>query len=147
MIRRLVAVALVLLAAMPAVASALSVAEVARELRCPTCNQTLDISHAPAAEDMKRIIGEHIEAGWDKQRIIDAMVADFGPEVLATPPKSGFNLVAWLVPALVLAAGLVAVPFITRAWSRRRRGADEAVPELSEEDAARVDDELRRGGY
>ncbi len=145
MIRRLLLVALLLLAALPAVASALSVSEVARELRCPTCNQPLDVSHAPAAEDMKRFIAARIDEGWEKQQIIDALVADFGPDVLATPPKSGFNLVAWVVPAIVLLLGLIAVPFITRAWASRRRtaGAD-PPPELSDEDAARVDEELRR---
>lgn len=145
MIRRLLLVALLLVAALPATASALSVSEVARELRCPTCNQPLDVSHAPAAEDMKRFIAARIEEGWDKQRIIDALVEDFGPEVLATPPKSGFNLLAWVVPFAVLGLGLIAVPFITRAWARRRRtaGAD-PPPELSPEDAARVDEELRR---
>ena len=45
----------------------------------------------------------------------------------------------------LLLLGLIAVPFITRAWASRRRtaGAD-PPPELSDEDAARVDEELRR---
>ena len=74
MLRRFVVVALIALLALPAMASALSVSEVARDLRCPTCNSPLDVSNAPAAIDMKRFIAQRIDQGWDKQRIIDARV-------------------------------------------------------------------------
>jgi cytochrome c-type biogenesis protein CcmH len=144
-LRRVIAVALVLFISLPGVAAALSVNEVSRELRCPTCNAPLDTSNSPAANDMKRFIADRIAEGWDKERIIDAMVADFGDQVLATPPKSGFNLVAWIVPAAVAIVGLIMVPFLTRAWTRRRSGADaETVAELSPEERARIDAELRR---
>jgi cytochrome c-type biogenesis protein CcmH len=143
--RRAAALALLALLVLPGVAGALGVNEVARELRCPTCNAPLDVSNAPAAQDMKRYIAARIDEGWDKQRIIDAMVADFGPQVLATPPKSGFGLVAWLVPAGVVLVGLVSVPLVMRALSRRRPGEPDPVsPEPSAEDRARVDRELRR---
>ncbi len=144
MVRRLVVVALIVLLALPAMASALSVSEVARDLRCPTCNSPLDVSNAPAAIDMKRFISQRIDAGWDKQRIIDALVDDFGEGVLSTPPKKGFNLVAWVVPIVVLLLGVLAVPFITRAWARRRSDTDPEGPDLSPEDAARVEQELRQ---
>jgi cytochrome c-type biogenesis protein CcmH/NrfF len=144
-VRRVVAVVLMALVAFPSLASALSVNEVARELRCPTCNAPLDTSNSPAAIDMKRFISERIAEGWDKERIIDAMVADFGNQVLATPPKSGFNLVAWIVPAAVALIGVIMVPLLTRAWARRRSGADaDAAPELSSADRERIDAELRR---
>ena len=115
MIRRVAVIALILLAALPALASALTVTEVARELRCPTCNTPLDVSNAPVAQDMKAYIAVHIRRGETKQQIIDGLVGEFGTEVLATPPKSGFDLIAWLAPALVVAAGLAAIPFMTRA--------------------------------
>jgi cytochrome c-type biogenesis protein CcmH len=141
---RILALALALALLLPGLAGALSVSEVARELRCPTCNQPLDVSNAPAAEDMKRYIGERISEGWDKERIIDAMVADFGTQVLATPPKSGFNLVAWVVPAAVAVLGIIAVPLVARTWMRRRDGDPPPAAELSPEERARVDEELRR---
>ena len=142
-LRRALAAAAVLLLLLPAAAGALSVAEVSRELRCPTCNAPLDVSNSPAANEMKAFIAERIDAGWNKGRIIDAMVDEFGTQVLATPPKSGFNLLAWVVPIGAGLAGLVALPMITCAWARRRpRPA--AVPELSDEDRARIDAELRR---
>jgi cytochrome c-type biogenesis protein CcmH len=145
--RALVLLALLVLAALPAAAGALTVSEVAREVRCPTCNTPLDVSSSPAATDMKQYIAERIDAGWSKQRIIDGLVAEFGEEVLATPPKSGFDLIAWLVPGLVILAGIIAIPLLAWAWSRRRAGPDGAEPPPpTPEEARRLEDELRRMG-
>lgn len=141
----LVVAALILLA--PAGALGLSVSEVAQELRCVTCGTPLDVSNAPAAQRMKARIALRISQGATKQQIIDEFVADFGRQVLATPPKRGFDLVAWLLPALAVVAGLCAIPFVTRSWSKRRAaGAAAAVPQLSAEDQARVDRELEALG-
>jgi cytochrome c-type biogenesis protein CcmH len=142
-ILRAVVVALVALAAVPALAGALTVNDVAREVRCPTCATPLDVSSAPVAQDMKQYIAQRIEAGWTKERIIDGLVDEFGSGVLATPPKSGFDLVAWIVPALAVALGLAAIPLVARAWARRP-GARDDPPALSPEEARRVDEELRR---
>jgi cytochrome c-type biogenesis protein CcmH len=144
LLRRALAVAAVLLAALPAVAGALTVNEVAREVRCPTCQTPLDVSSAPVALDMKQYIAERIDAGWDKERIIDGLVAEFGEGVRATPPKSGFDLIAWVVPALVVALGLAAIPLLARAWSRRSRAATEDVPAPTPEEARRLEEELKR---
>jgi cytochrome c-type biogenesis protein CcmH/NrfF len=145
--RRAAAVLLCLLAALlaaPAVAGALNVNDVAREVRCPTCNTPLDVSNAPVAQDMKRFIAVRIERGWSKQRIIDALVAEFGEDVLATPPKSGFDLIAWVVPGIVVAVGLASIPFLTRAWRRRPSASAAEGPPPTEDEARRLDEELRR---
>ncbi len=143
--RRVLLLALVVLAALPAAASALTVNEVAREVRCPTCNTPLDVSNSPAASDMKVFIAERIDQGWDKERIIDALVVEFGDGVLATPPKSGFDLIAWLVPGLAVLAGIVAAGLLAWRWSRRRPAAAGAeAPPPTPEEARRLDDELRR---
>ena len=142
MIRRLVLVCLICLLAAPALASALTVRDVAREVRCPTCNTPLDVSNAPVALDMKAYIQERIDAGWSKQRIIDGLVDEFGTQVLATPPKSGFDLIAWIVPALAVALGLAAIPVIARTWARR--APPDAAPgiQITDEERRRLDEEL-----
>ena len=145
MIRRAALVLLVLLAALPASALALTVNDVAREVRCPTCNTPLDVSSAPVALDMKEYIAARIDAGWEKDRIIDGLVDEFGEDVLATPPKSGFDLVAWIVPALAVALGLAAIPVIARTWSRPGPGGP-APPAPTAEEQQRLDEELRRLG-
>lgn len=141
--------ALVALAALPAVAGAVTVTEVAKEVRCPTCNTPLDVSNSPAASDMKAYIAERIDRGWDKQRIIDGLVDEFGQGVLATPPKSGFDLIAWLVPGLAVLAGLVGIGLLAWAWSHRRPASaagGPSPPPPTPEEARRLDDELRRLG-
>ena len=139
--------ALLLLVVVPATAGAVTVNEVAREVRCPTCNTPLDVSSSPAATDMKQYIAERIDRGWDKQRIIDGLVDEFGEGVLATPAKSGFDLVAWLVPGLAVLAGLVAIGLLAWTWSRRRPAAASAEPAPpTAEEARRIVDELRRLG-
>jgi len=145
-IRRALAAAMLLLVAIAAaapVAGAYTVDEVAREVRCPTCNTPLNVSNSPLAERMRQYIAERRQEGWSKQRVIDGLVQEFGSNVLATPPKSGFDLIAWLVPGLAVLAGLCAIPIITRLWARRRTPAA-AVPAPEGEDARRLDEELGR---
>ncbi len=98
----------------PSVASALTVTEVARELRCITCGTTLDVSHATSAERLKVIIKEKIDAGLTKSQIIAFMEDEFGRNILATPPKSGFDLVAWVVPPVLVLGGLVVIVAVAR---------------------------------
>lgn len=143
----LAAVALLVLAllvlALPAIASAVTVNEVAKEVRCPTCNTTLDVSSSPVASDMRIYIKDRIDEGWTKEEIIDGLVVEFGPEVRTTPPKSGFDLVAWIVPALAVAFGLAMIPVLTRLWARRGRGGRRGPPPTEEEEA-RLQERLER---
>jgi cytochrome c-type biogenesis protein CcmH len=128
-----------------------TLAEVERELWCPTCNQALPLSDAPVADRMRAFIRERIDAGDTKSEIKAALVDSFGEGVLAAPPKKGFNLLAWILP---LAGGLVAVAVVgvaARRWSRGRpdepgrldasaNGRGPLDPELER----RVDEELAR---
>jgi cytochrome c-type biogenesis protein CcmH len=118
-------------------------ADLEAELVCPVCETTLDQSTAPVAERMKAFIRTQIAAGDSEQEIKDALVAEFGPEVLAEPPKGGFGLLAWLLPLGALVVGAIVVAILIRRWTRRERAApdDERLdPELER----LVDDELSR---
>lgn len=144
--RRFLAVVAVAAAALaPAAAGAgpPNAADLEAELVCPVCETTLDQSNAPIAERMKLYIRERIAAGDSEREIKDALVAEFGPGVLATPQKSGFGLLAWLLPLVAIAGGLVAVTLLARSWARGR-AADRAVSPLEPELDRRVDEELAR---
>ena len=95
-------------------------ADLEAELVCPVCETTLDQSNAPVAERMKLFIRERIAAGDSEQEIKDALVAEFGEGVLATPAKRGFGLLAWFLPLAALAVGAIALAVLVRGWSRRR---------------------------
>jgi len=118
-------------------------ADLEAEVVCPVCETTLDQSNAPVAERMKLYIRERIAAGDTEQQIKDALVLEFGPGVLATPEKSGFGLLAWLLPLVVLVVGAVVVGLLVRTWSRGRGETPEEVS-LDPELERRVDEELAR---
>ena len=123
-----------------------SPADLESQLVCPVCGTTLDQSDAPIAQRMKRYIRQRLAAGASEKQIKAELVDQFRPAVLAEPPKSGFDLLAWLVPLGILAAGAVGVGVIAWGWSRRRSGEGETAtpPELDAELERRVDAELRR---
>jgi cytochrome c-type biogenesis protein CcmH len=118
-------------------------ADLEAELVCPVCETTLDQSDAPVAQRMKTFIRERIAAGDSEEEIKDALVAELGTGVLATPSKSGFGLLAWLVPLGALVAGAIAVALLVRSWSRRRAPPEPERP-LDPELDHRVDEELAR---
>ena len=139
-------VALALLAAAllaPAAVAAPNPADLEAELVCPTCKTTLDQSDAPVARRMKQIIRTRIAEGATEQQIKDELVAQFGSGVLAEPPKSGFDLLAWLVPLGLLGAGGVGVAALAWGWSRRG-GAPDAGAAVDPELERRLDDALER---
>ena len=120
-------------------------ADLEAELVCPVCETTLDQSNAPVAERMKTFIRVRIAAGDSEEEIKDALVAEFGPEVLAEPPGGGFGLLAWLLPLVALAGGAMAVGLLIRSWSRRRESpAPAAADQLDPQLERLVDEELAR---
>jgi cytochrome c-type biogenesis protein CcmH len=150
---RLLAAGLVALAlAGPAVASEEqpTLADLEDEVVCPVCApQTLDQSSSAIARNMKRFIAERIAAGDTKTEIKQALVAEFGPGVLAAPPKEGFDLLAWLLPLVGLGLGLAALTVAAWRWSVARdssiaasspNGSGPIEPELER----RLDEELAR---
>ena len=146
MAARVVLVATVVLASFAATVSAVaapSPSDLEAEFVCPTCKTTLDQSDSPIARRMKQVIRSSLAEGKTEVQIRDQLVAQFGPAVVAEPPKKGFDLLAWLVPLGILAAGAVGVGAI--AWGWRRRRADEPPPApLDPALERRVDAELER---
>ena len=85
------------------------------ELMCPVCDgQTIDQSHAQIAEDMKQTVREKIAAGESNQEIRDYFVARYGEVVLASPDASGFNLIVWVMPVLLIGGGILAVFWVLK---------------------------------
>ena len=118
-----------------------SAAELESELVCPICDTTLDTSNAEIARRMKAFIRARIAAGDRKSEIKAALVAQFGPRVLAVPPRKGFDWVAWLLPLAGIGVAAVAVGALAWRWSRARP-RDE--PPLDPELERRLDAELAR---
>jgi len=119
-----------------------TLADLEGEVMCPVCDTTLDQSSSPAARQIKDFIVLRIEAGDSKGEIKDRLVAEYGPEILAAPPKKGFDLLAWLLPFVGLFGGAILLAVLAWRWSRGRE--PEAPSALSPALERRVDDELAR---
>lgn len=135
--------ALALLAPATAAAPRASLTDIEDEVMCLECGTALNVSVSEVADQEREFIAELIAQGKTKQQVKDALVAEYGPRVLAEPSDDGFDLTAWLVPALAALAALALVLLTARRWRRARpAGADDQDPGLDPDDARRLDAEL-----
>jgi cytochrome c-type biogenesis protein CcmH len=140
-----VAAALLLAAAPPQPKTTLP--DVEDEVMCPICGTALNLSGAPQADRERAFIRRQIAAGKTKDEIKDELVAQYGTQVLAEPPKSGFDLTAWLVPGAAILLAAVAIAIGLRRWRRAARGGgppDGGGPPLEPAEAERLDADLAR---
>jgi cytochrome c-type biogenesis protein CcmH len=143
--RALVAALLALAVLAPAAAAEprASLPDIEDEVMCLECGTALNVSVSDVADQERDFIAELIARGKSKQEIKDALVAEYGPRVLAVPSGGGFDLTAWLVPALAALAALALVLLTARRWRRARPAAVDAdQPALDPDDARRLDAEL-----
>lgn len=151
--RRLAAALLALGLLLGAPASALSqgpkasLPDIEDEVMCVVCGTLLELSGSPSAQRQKVFIREQIALGRDKEEIKDALVAEYGEEVLALPDNSGFDLTAYAVPAVGVALGAGGIAFGVLGWRRRREeeAASETATRAPEGAAAeRLDADIAR---
>ncbi len=126
-----------------------SLPDVEDEVMCPICGTALNLSFSPQADRERAFIRREIAAGKTKEQIKDELVAQYGTEVLAEPPKSGFDLMAWLVPVLAIAVAAIAIAIGLRRWRRAggRGGGPppgRGDPPLDPADAERLNTDLAR---
>jgi cytochrome c-type biogenesis protein CcmH len=117
--------------------------ELENDVMCPVCNTTLAQSDSDAARAIERVIRSEIAAGWTKSRIKRELVRQYGPSILAAPPKHGFDLLAWLLPLVGLAAGAALLGAAAWRWTRSR-GDDAPPPVTSPNGRGRLDPGLER---
>jgi cytochrome c-type biogenesis protein CcmH len=137
-----------LLFAAPALASERhpTLAELEPQIMCPVCHTTIDQSDSAIAQRMKSFIRGRIAAGDTASQIKDKLVAQFGPAVLANPPKKGFDLLVWVLPLVGVVGGAAVLGVLAWRWSRGR-GAEQlrsAGGPLEPELEQRLDEELAR---
>ena len=92
-----------------------------RMIMCPVCPaETIDQAQVEISFQMRAVVREMLADGKQRDEILDFFVERYGKDILAAPPKTGANLVAWLAPVGGFGAGLVAVFLIIRSMSRQR---------------------------
>ena len=126
-----------------------NLADISDEVMCTVCGVPLELAlEAPQAEAERDFIRELIAEGKTKDEIKDALVVEYGDNVLAVPGDEGFDLFAWLIPIGAFLVAAVAIALALRRW-RRQRGnegeaevaapADAASSERLDADMARYD--------
>ena len=92
-----------------------------RELRCMVCqNQSIDDSDAPLARDLRILVRERLTAGDSDRAVLDYLTARYGDFVLLKPRFAWHTALLWLLPVLLLGAGIAVVAVAARRASRRR---------------------------
>ncbi len=132
-----IALLIILLSASPARADSPTVSDISKQLICQCgCNMVLlNCSHAECMvrDAMTTLIGQKIAEGQSEEEIIQSFVAQYGEQVLASPPKRGLNLVAWVLPFAAILGGGGVIYIALRAWVRRgRQSQTSAVAEAEE---------------
>lgn len=143
----LVALALVAAAAPAApAAQRASLIEIEKQVMCPVCGTLLQLAESPQAQREKAFIRRLIAEGRSEAQIKDALVAEYGEEVLALPRSSGFSLSAYVVPIVAFLAAAIALAIGVMKWRRAGRGGPRGpqVTGPKDEDAERLDADLAR---
>ncbi len=105
------------------------VREVAKDLRCAVCqNESVADSNSQLARNMRDLIRDQVRDGKSADEIRAYFVSRYGDYILMEPRKQGWNWVLWMLPFVLLVAGLVALVL------RMRRGASPAAARQAPED-------------
>lgn len=99
-----------------------SLPEIEDEVMCPICGTLLSLSRAPAAERERVFIRKLIRQGKTKDEIKDALVAEYGGQVLALPENQGIDVWAYLVPVIGFSLAAIGVIGTLIRWRLRRPG-------------------------
>jgi cytochrome c-type biogenesis protein CcmH len=124
-----------------------SLTDIEDEVMCPICGTLLELSESPQGKREKVFIAGLIAKGKTKAQIEDALVAQYGKEVLALPRGSGFDLSAYLVPVIAFVIAAVALVVGVLRWRRDTKPPGSGPPAESGptgESAERLDADLAR---
>ena len=144
--------AVLALALSPALALAVrpraSLTDIENDVMCVACHESLAVAQSPEAYSERSYIRGLIGQGLTEKQIENDLVAQYGPSVLGKPPAKGFNLVVYVVPAAIVALGIVFLVITIPRWRQRSRRAAAAEPQLATpldpDDAERLEEDLAR---
>lgn len=92
---------------------------IAKQLYCPVCENTpLDVCPTQACHEWREEIRKLLAEGKSEEQIKQYFVDYYGARVLAEPPRQGFNWLVYVVPPVVIVAGIFVLFRALRAWSQ-----------------------------
>ena len=148
--RTVLALAALALAVSPGAAAArdcprTTLGDIEDEVMCPVCGTPLGLaSEAPQAQDERAYIQQLIDRCKSKDEVKQALVAEYGENVLALPGDQGDDdlgdVLVYVIPALGIALAAAGIAFAVVRW-RRPEAKGRA---LAGADGARLDDDMER---
>ena len=141
---RVAALLVVLLGGAALAAGAPTFQEVEESLTCQCgCGLTVhSCNHlqCPSALPLRQEIRDQLAQGLSKEQVLARFEEKYGEKILSSPTAHGFNLTAWTMPFVMLAAGTGFVVLTLLRWRRAgarpaARGPVTAVPTPSEQTA------------
>ena len=101
-----------------------------RGLICPVCpGETIDQSQTELASQMRGLVREKLAQGQTKEEIFQFFADSYGYAVLASPPKSGFNMIVWVLPIAVIIGGFAILYLVIRAMHIQNNKASMHTPD------------------
>ncbi len=98
------------------------VAALSDSIKCPFCNgESLADSASSVAADYRELIARRVAAGATDDEIIDEFVANFGDSFILDTSTSGWSVVLWLTPVVMLGVGVVAIVALRRSTQQRAK--------------------------
>jgi cytochrome c-type biogenesis protein CcmH len=121
--------------------------EISDRLMCQCgCQMILRVCNhvnCPSATPLRQSIEKQLVEGKDDDTIVASFVTEYGQVVLSSPPVTGFNLAAWVMPGFGLLIGLFIVFMFASRWATRRRVAMAASAPIDAEIRQRIENELK----
>jgi cytochrome c-type biogenesis protein CcmH len=114
------------------------------EVMCTICGTSLQLANSPQAERERAFINRLIEQGKTKDEIKDALVAEYGEEVLTTPDAEGFDLAAYVLPIVGVLVALVLIALAARRWRRTAAARPAPATGIDPAEDDRLEADLRR---
>ena len=76
-----------------------------------------------SAIPLRQEIRDEMAAGKDKQQILAHFKAKYGEKILSAPTTSGFNILAWVTPFVLVGLGALIIAVAIMRWSGRSHEA------------------------
>ena len=137
-----------LLAVSPLRIKAQTVGDISDQLVCQ-CGCTLTVSNCTHIECMSReamtaLIKQKLAQGQSETEIIQFFVDQYGEQVLSSPPKRGFNLVAWVLPFVAILAGGGVIYIALKKWVWQGRQSPTIATTETEEEKEKYQQRLEK---
>src|SRR5262245_43495568 len=110
---------------------------------CGCSDLTVRACTCGTADEIRGEIATRLSSGETPDQVVAAFVARHGEQIRSAPTKSGFDLVAWVTPFLLLFLAGSALVVVVRRWGAPRPAGTAPGPGSAETTRAATDAERK----